>query len=227
MNYSHDLPSLNSRTVLQGSQNYTTNGPVSQNSFDTYNTPMTYCDPLKTVNGDVQSKTHPKKVFAPATNFKLNPTVSCFVPSNFQNQIATSNISHTPVVEPDANVSKNTVKEETFVDEETDSLETEVSDHQIKPNDIELKEETKVSEANVSSLPVKSEQTSVTPSAPRSWADIVSRGQSANKNQLAANKPAVQNGNKVVKVPIKLQEPETLSLDEDKLALVLGSKLKF
>lgn len=227
VNYSHDLPSLNSRTVLQASQNYT-NGPVSQNSFDTYNTPMTYCEPLKTVNGDVQSKAHPKKVYAPTTNFKLNPTVSCFVPSNFQNQIAASNTSHTPIVEPDTNVSQNTEKEETFVDEETDSLETEVSDLQIKPNGIELKEETKVSEANVSSVSVKSEQTSVvTPSAPRSWADIVSRGQSANKNQVAANKPAVQNGSKVVKVPIKLQEPETLSLDEDKLALVLGSKLHF
>ena len=227
VNYSHDLPSLNSRTVLQAPQNYT-NGPISQNSFDTYNAPMTYCDPPKTVNGDVQSKTHPNQVYATATNFKLNPTVSCFVPSNFQNQITSTNSSssHLSVVETDTNVSKSPEKDEAFVGK--DSVEAETSDLQIKQNGIELKEEnSKLNETNVSLIPVKSEQTSVIPSAPRSWADIVSRGQSANKNQHASNKPVLQNGAKVIKVPVKLQEPETLSLDEDKLALILGSKLNF
>lgn len=232
VNYSHDLHSLNSRTVLQTSQNFT-NGPVSKNSFDTYNAPMTnvsmtFCDPPKTVNGDVQPKQHLNQVYASTTNFKLNPTVSCFVPSNFQNQITTSNSSssHIPATETDASDSKNTEKEETFISEEAVSVEAEASDLSIKQNGIELKEDTSLShEADVSAVPVKSEQTSV-PSAPRSWADIVSRGQSANKNQLASNKPVLQNGAKVINVPIKLEEPETLSLDEDKLALVLGSKFK-
>lgn len=224
VNYNtHDLPSLNSRTVLQTPQSYI-NGPVSQHTFDTYNSSLRYCDSPKTLNGDVQSRNQPAQVFAPASTFKLNPTVSCFVPSNFQNQIVSSSPDST-VTEQNGNFSETPAKE-TFEVEETESLVNEVSDLQIKQNGVEQKEEDpKEDETHITLMPTKPEPPPpAVPSVPRSWADIVSRGQSSNKTQNPTNKSVSSNGSKAVKVPVKLQEPEILSLDEDKLALVLGSK---
>lgn len=226
VNYNtHDLPSLNSRTVLPVTQNYT-NGPANQPTYDTYNPSLTYCDQSKTVNGNVQSIKQPSQVYGSSATFKLNPTVSCFVPSNFQNQIVASNTSHASLGETDKSISKIPEKdEEIFEDEKVDSLATELSDLQVKQNGIEQREESsKINETNTTTTIVKTEQTPVTPSAPR-WADIVSRGQPANKTQLTINKPVIPNGTKVVKVPVKPQEPENLSLDEDKLALTLGKHL--
>lgn len=232
MNYTHDYSAVNSRTVLQTPQTYSTD-LVRQQTYDTYNAPVSFCEPPKTVNGDVQSKAQPSQAFISTSTFKLNPTVSCFVPSNFQNQIAASDSTDISAAEPKENVCKadenevaSDIEDNTNEEAEESSPEVEVSAQKIKQNGVGQKQEdnSQADETKPAQEPVKSEPISTIPSATRSWADIVSRGQSSGKTQLATNKPVIANGNKEVKVSIKAPEQDNLSVEEDKLALVLGSK---
>lgn len=311
MNYGHNYSTLNSRTVQHATPIYS-NGTLGQHTYNTYNQSVTYCEPPKTVNGNIQPKA---QVYTPAAStFKLNPAVSCFVPSNFQNQ------QTVVVIELDADINKSSEtlerKEQHTIENETiplvkqngfeqKSLQTAKLDTNVNVEAIDAKIatqalnmkialevatkiapqvlntntapevinakitsqalNTKISpeildakitpQAHNAKIAPEALEAKITPqtfntktasavnrkimpevhkseivasaSAPRSWADIVSRGQhSGGKTPLTVNKASVENGgDKTPKATAKEEEAEILSVEEDKLALVLGKHL--
>lgn len=214
LNYAPNYSALNSRTV---SPNYS-NGSLSQNTYNTYNQTIAYSGVPKTVNGDIQPKVQTAPLYAAAATFKLNPAVSCFVPSNFQKTVVSS--SDPAPTEDNSETVQTTepikVKEE---------LKTETIPH-IKQNGAETKQITPKSESSNEIPGVPKPETATSQHVPPSWADIVSKGQKpAGKTSLTTNKIA-ENGEKTPQAAVKEDtEAENLSVEEDKLALVLGKHL--
>ncbi|GFT93888.1 ubiquitin carboxyl-terminal hydrolase 10 [Nephila pilipes] len=221
------------RTLLPAHQK------VSNGQQNAYDQNYSFSQPPKPFSGDFYSNVHEtQQIPAAVSTFKLNPTVSSFVPQNMVNyhqpnqplnglSVQAHNIVTTCVHEnqkgqmdignetlPEQNVSINNFVEQVDQNSVKQTLES------VKSNSVSItvKDET----ANAESSLTKNE--SAAPSKPglRSWADVVSRGPKPEKVPPA--KPVNQN-KKTIKVLKPEQEKDALSIAADKMSLILGKHL--
>lgn len=210
---------------------------IQQNARDQ---PVTFTQHPKPFDGDFYPAMHETQQQIPSSvsTFKLNPTVSCFIPQNMviyptQPQQPVNGLpTQVDSVAPKGSVNHKIQEESELLPEQnapTNSTE-KVTQNGLKPN-------IEPNELNVDALNVKDEIASAKPSVTkaeepvasskpvsRSWADIVSKGQKPGK--VAFAKPTVSNNSEAVARNVKIeQEKEVLLLAEDKMSIALGSKL--
>ncbi|GFQ92680.1 ubiquitin carboxyl-terminal hydrolase 10 [Trichonephila clavata] len=218
------------RTLQSGCQNLS-NG--QQNAYDQN---VAFSQPPKPFSGDVYSNVHDtQQIPAAVSTFKLNPTVSSFVPQNMVNYhqsnqplngfpVQAHNVVTTSIHEnkkghanneilPEQNVSINNFVEQVDQNDLKQSLES------VKLDSVSTTDKNDVANTEISLI--KNETAAPSKPERRSWADIVSRGQKPGKAPPA--KPVNKN-EKVVRV-VKIEQEKDLSIAEDKISLLLGKHL--
>ncbi|GBN35880.1 Ubiquitin carboxyl-terminal hydrolase 10-B [Araneus ventricosus] len=208
---------------------------LQQNACDQQ---VTFSQHPKPFEGDFYPTMHEtQQIPSNVSTFKLNPTVSCFIPQNMviyptQPQQPVNGLpTQADSAAANANVNCKIHEESELLPEQnaptnlTEKVTQNGLKQNVEPNELSV-DALKVKEEVASAKPtVAKAEEPVAPSRPvgRSWADIVSKGPKPAKVTFA--KPTVSNNEAVVRNVKIEQEKEVLLLAEDKMSFALGKHL--
>lgn len=219
------------RTLQPACQN------VSNGQQNAYDQNISFSKPPKPFSGDVYSDvSDTQQIPAVVSTFKLNPTVSSFVPQNMVNYhqsnqplngfpVQAHNVVTTSVHEnqkghvSNENFQEQNVSISNFVEQgNQNDLKQSLEPVKLDSVSTAIKDDAPNTESSLK----KSENTAPSKPVRRSWADVVSLGQKP--KIIPPTKPVNQN-EKVVKIVKIEQESDDLPIAEDKMSLILGKHL--
>ncbi|XP_035230171.1 ubiquitin carboxyl-terminal hydrolase 10-B-like [Stegodyphus dumicola] len=237
-NSEYDYPINSGKKILQQENLSYVNGQLAHQTAKAFDTCNAYSEVSETAYCDAfPSRSLNAQVHTPAASFKLNPTVSCFVPQNIKGFVqkspsSVSNELQTTVIETHQNNEAGMVYEKAeCLDKQNSTTGRDIITQVVNGSDQKLEHENVTcGKSNIQSdkmdgtAHANKNRVSLSVPVRRSWADVVSSGQRV-AGKVPLTKP-LENGNKTQNVQ-KDQEIENLSIEEDKMSLSLGKHLHY